>query len=71
MENEEEGDREERETGTGEWDEEDEIEIDDDEPPKSITKKVMGHKKEYYYVETVKSVDELDKFRFKVILTCK
>jgi hypothetical protein len=70
MENEEEeGDIGERKTG--EEDEEDEIEIDDDEPPKSITKKVMGHKKEYYYLETVKSVDELDKFRFKVILTCK
>jgi hypothetical protein len=47
-----------------------EIEDEEDEelkqPPKKITKNVRGKIREYYFVETVKSMKELDKFRLKV-----
>jgi hypothetical protein len=47
-----------------------EIEIieDDEEPLRKITKWVIGHKKEYYYLETVKSIEELDRIRYTVML---
>jgi hypothetical protein len=37
-------------------------------PQTKMTKNIMGQLREYYYLKTVKSVEELDKFRFKVIL---
>jgi hypothetical protein len=36
-------------------------------PPMKMTKNVQGQIRDYYYVKTVKSIDELDKFQFKVI----
>jgi hypothetical protein len=36
-------------------------------PPLNITKNIMGQTREYYYLTTVKSLKEMDKFRFKVI----
>jgi hypothetical protein len=36
------------------------------QPPKSIVKRVRGQKREYYYLKTVKSVKELEAYRFKV-----
>jgi hypothetical protein len=44
-------------------DDEDEAE----KPPREITKNVNGQHKQYYYLKTVKTVGDLDKFRFKVI----
>jgi hypothetical protein len=39
----------------------------DVQPPKrKINKKVLGKIRKYYYVKTVKSMEELEKFRFKV-----
>jgi hypothetical protein len=72
----EEGDDEDRdeqeEEEIGEDDEEEEAigdEDDEDEegqPPRNITKKMKGKEKKYRLVKTVKSMDELDKFRYKV-----
>jgi hypothetical protein len=36
--------------------------------PRKITKNVRGQNRKYVYVKSVKSLDELDKFRFKVII---
>jgi hypothetical protein len=36
-------------------------------PPRKMTKNARGQLREYYYLKTLKSVEELDKFRFKVI----
>jgi hypothetical protein len=55
-------------------DEEDDEEEDDknDEeeqkqpPPRNISKKMMGALKKYRFLRTVKSMEELDEFRFKV-----
>jgi hypothetical protein len=51
-----------------EEDEEDGDEEDKDEqqPAKKITRILYGQIMKYNYVKTVKSMDELDKFRFKV-----
>jgi hypothetical protein len=60
---EEDGDEEgndEEEEATGEEDE------DDEEPPRNITKMRDGKEKKYRLLKTVKSMEELDKFRFKV-----
>jgi hypothetical protein len=35
-------------------------------PPLNITKKFKGQERDYYYLTTVKSVEEMDQFRFKV-----
>jgi hypothetical protein len=35
-------------------------------PPKKLTKKIGGKIRKYDFLKTVKSMDELDKFRFKV-----
>jgi hypothetical protein len=53
----------------------DEVEEDDDDseeqqqkqPPRKMTKKINGRIREYKFLKSVKSVDELDNFRFKVI----
>jgi hypothetical protein len=45
-------------------DDEDEAE----KPPRNITKNVKGQHKQYYYMKTVKTMEELDKYRLKVIL---
>jgi hypothetical protein len=37
------------------------------EVPQQQTINVRGQKREYHYVETVKSMEELETFRFKVI----
>jgi hypothetical protein len=37
------------------------------QPPRKVTKKRGGQKKDYYFLKSVKSVEELDKLRFKVI----
>jgi hypothetical protein len=38
------------------------------QPPMKITKNVKGGQKlDYIFLKTVKSIDELDNFRFKVI----
>jgi hypothetical protein len=42
-----------------------------EQPPSKITKYVMGKKRMYNYVKTVESMEELDKFRFKVMRECK
>jgi hypothetical protein len=36
-------------------------------PPKKIAYKIRGQIREYYFLKTVNSVDELDKIRFKVM----
>jgi hypothetical protein len=36
-------------------------------PPGTVEKKILGKIKEYHFLKTVNSVDELDKFRFQVI----
>jgi hypothetical protein len=38
------------------------------EPLRKITKRIRGHKKEYYFLETVKSIEELDRTRYTVML---
>jgi hypothetical protein len=41
-----------------------------EQPPRKVTKNVRGgggQKRDYYYLKSVNSVNELDKFRFKVI----
>jgi hypothetical protein len=44
-----------------------EIEIIDEPPPKKMMiKQVMGDMREYHYLKTVKSIEELDQFRFEV-----
>jgi hypothetical protein len=40
-------------------------------PQKKITRNRMGQKKEYLYLKTVKSMDELNKFRLKVEIKIK
>jgi hypothetical protein len=37
------------------------------QPPRSISKNVRGQIRDYYYLNTVKSFEDLDKLRFKVI----
>jgi hypothetical protein len=38
-----------------------------EQPPLNITKEIMGGQtREYYYLKTVKSLDEMDHFRFQV-----
>jgi hypothetical protein len=51
---------------------EDEDDVDEEEgpkqkPPKKITKNINGAKRNYYYQTTVKSIEELEEFRFKVM----
>jgi hypothetical protein len=55
-------------------DEDDEDEDDADvekepqqQPPRKITKNIKGVKKHYYYQTTLKSMEELGEFRYKVI----
>jgi hypothetical protein len=36
------------------------------EPPRKINKKFKGQIKQYNFFKTVKSLEELDKFRFEV-----
>jgi hypothetical protein len=36
-------------------------------PPKKMTKNIKGDQRDYNFLQTVKSVDELNNFRFKVI----
>jgi hypothetical protein len=38
------------------------------EPPRKMTKIIRGKKKKYLFLKTLKSMEELDKFRFKVIM---
>jgi hypothetical protein len=68
---EDEDDRNEEEEAIGEEDEEEAIgeEDEDDEegqPQRNITKMRDGKEKKYRLLKTVKSMEELDKFRFKV-----
>jgi hypothetical protein len=37
------------------------------QPPRKVTKNFKGQKRDYYFLESVKSVEESDKLRFKVI----
>jgi hypothetical protein len=37
------------------------------QPQGKMTKNIMGQQKEYLFVKSVNSMEELDKFRFKVI----
>jgi hypothetical protein len=37
------------------------------QPPRKMTKNINGQNRDYNFVKTVKSVEELDNFRFKVI----
>jgi hypothetical protein len=46
---------------------EDEKEVPQKHPQKKIAYKIRGHMREYHFLKTVKSMEELDKFRFKVI----
>jgi hypothetical protein len=57
----------EEENDEDEDDEDDSEEEQTEQPPCKITKYVMGKKRMYNYVKTVESMDELDKFRFKVM----
>jgi hypothetical protein len=47
--------------------EEDDDEFEAEEPLRKIRIKVMGQEKKYYYLKTVKTLRELDIFRFKVM----
>jgi hypothetical protein len=38
----------------------------EEHPQKKMTYKIRGHMREYHFLKTVKSMEELDKFRFKV-----
>jgi hypothetical protein len=40
-------------------------------PPEKVIKKIMGKTKEFSFLKTVKSEQELDNFRFEVIRTIK
>jgi hypothetical protein len=42
------------------------IEVINDEPSRNITRNIKGQRREYYYLNTVKSNKELDKLRIKV-----
>jgi hypothetical protein len=50
-----------------------EIEVieENEEPLRKIIKRVNGHKRQYYFLEAVKSMEELDRTRFTVILRHK
>jgi hypothetical protein len=48
------------------YEKEDEEDEDEEQPLRKITKKVRHQIREYYFLKTVKSMDELDKFRLKV-----
>lgn len=39
-----------------------------EEPPRKITRNVGGQKRDYIYAKSVKSMEELEKFRFEVSL---
>jgi hypothetical protein len=41
-------------------------EVPQKHPPKKMAYKIRGQMREYHFLKTVKSMDELDKFRFKV-----
>jgi hypothetical protein len=41
------------------------------QPPREITQNIRGQKRDYYYLATVTSLEQLDKFRFKVVQTKK
>jgi hypothetical protein len=43
----------------------------EEEPPLNITKNIMGQRREYYYLKTVKSLEEMDQFRFQVYCQTK
>jgi hypothetical protein len=59
------------EDGSDDGDEEDYDKVprgyDVQQPPKKITRKINGQIRKYNFMKTMKSLDELDKFRFKVI----
>jgi hypothetical protein len=48
--------------------EEEEEEQLQEEPAKKKTRNVRGQIRKYYFMKSVKSMEELDKFRFKVML---
>jgi hypothetical protein len=47
--------------------EEEPNEVPQKHPPKTKTYNIKGQKREYHFLKTVKSMEELDKFRFKVM----
>jgi hypothetical protein len=47
-------------------DEEEAQEEEKEQPPRKMTRNIRGQIREYHFLKTVKSVDELDKLRFKV-----
>jgi hypothetical protein len=49
-------------------DEKEPNEVPQKHPPKKVTYKIRGQQqmREYYFLKTVKSMEELDKFRFQV-----
>jgi hypothetical protein len=44
---------------------------EEQQPPRKITRSIRGRQKKYHYLDTVKSVEELDKLRLKVISKCR
>jgi hypothetical protein len=64
------------EDGDGEEEEEDEYSEEEEEQPqhqklhqptRKLTQIIRGQAKKYYYLKTVKSMEEFEKFRFKVM----
>jgi hypothetical protein len=55
------------EYGKDEDDADEEEEPQHQQPPKKITKNINGAKRNYYYQTTLKSMEELEEFRFKVM----
>jgi hypothetical protein len=43
-----------------------ENEEEEDEPPRNIVKNIMGQKREYHLLQTVKTLEEVDNIRFEV-----
>jgi translation initiation factor 1 (eIF-1/SUI1) len=46
---------------------EEEAQEEEEKPPRKITRIIRGQKREYHFLKMVKSIDELDECRFKVM----
>jgi hypothetical protein len=55
----------------GEEEDEQPKQPDEQQPPRKITKNIRGLIREYHFLKTVESMEELDKFRFSVMHTIK
>jgi hypothetical protein len=49
-------------------DEEEAQEEEKEQPPRKMTRNIGGQKREYHFLKTVNSMEELEKFRFEVIV---